>query len=72
MDAWDRFLEDSVAEYKQSKKHSREHEIWILENSNKIPDDLVQDMLEDEREYRKILDNEIEKQREWLMDRKDT
>ena len=72
MDAWDKFLENSIAEDRQRKKESREHEIWILENSDKIPDGVVQDAMEDERGYRKILDDEIKRQQKWLMDRKES
>jgi len=72
VDAWDKFLEKSISEDRQRKKESREHEIWILENSDKIPDDVVQDALEDEREYRKILDDEIKRQQKWLMERKES
>lgn len=71
MDKWDRFLEDSIKRDKEYKQDSREHEIWILENSDKLPNNVAQEALEIERAYRKNLDEHIEHCREWLMDRKD-
>lgn len=71
MDAWDKFLEGSIADDKRAKKNSREHEIFVLENADKINDDLVREVLECEREYREILDDDIEHYKDWLMERKE-
>lgn len=67
MNQWGKLLEDSIETSKQQKKESRELEIIAMENSDKVSDDLIEDILEQEREYRKWLDEEIERERKELM-----
>lgn len=69
MDAWDKYLGNSIADAKSAKRDSREHEIFVLENADNA--DLVREVLECEREYREFLDNDIAHYKEWLMERKE-
>ena len=71
MDEWDKFLKKSIEDNKEAKQQSKEDEIYALQNSDKVSGDLIQEILDQERDWREYLDEEIKGYREWLMDRKE-
>ena len=71
MDEWDKFLKKSIEDNKEAKQQSKEDEIYALQNSDKVSGDLIQEILDQERDWREYLDEEIKGYREWLMERKE-
>lgn len=72
MVTWADFIQQGIEYDKEAKAESRETELFLLKHKgeNGIDPELIDEGIQLEKEYREILDNEIESQRNRLMEMK--